>query len=81
MTGTRQRRGRSGVVKLATHAVALFPCSSGTETKANPGGPGASLEQEDGEDDTKADTEAGTDEHGGEAAIPLGQGVISMGRR
>ena len=78
MTATGQRQGHVGIVKVATHAVALFPSSSGTEAKADPGRPGAPLEQQDGEDDAEADAEAGADEHRGEAAIPLRQ-CVSMG--
>lgn len=62
---------------VSTHAVAFFPGPSGTETEANPCGPCASLEEEDGEDDTETDTESGADEHGREAAIPL-QSSVSM---
>ena len=54
-----------------THSVALFPSPSGTETEANPCGPGASLEEENGEDDAEGDAEAGSDEHRGKASVPL----------
>jgi hypothetical protein len=54
-----------------TNVVTLFPCSSGTESETNECGPCAALEQEDGEDDTKAEAEAGADHHRGETAVPL----------
>jgi hypothetical protein len=53
------------------YAVAFFPSAPGAEPEANPGGPCASLEEEDREDDTEPDTESGADEHGRKAAIPL----------
>jgi hypothetical protein len=36
-----------------TYVVALLPGSTGTETEANKGRPCATLEEEDGEDDTE----------------------------
>lgn len=56
---------------VSTYAITLFPRPAGTETEANQCGPRASLEEEDGEDDTEADTETGADEHRRKAAIPL----------
>jgi hypothetical protein len=47
----------------ATDAVAFLPRSSGAESKADPGGPRAALEEEYGEDDTEAHAEAGSNEH------------------
>ena len=60
-----------------TDVVALFPGSSSAKSETDPGGPCASLEEEDRKDNTEADAESGTDEHGGKAAIPLRR-LISM---
>lgn len=54
-----------------TDVVALLPCTSGTETKTNCRGPRAALEEENGEDDTEGQTKTRSDEHRGEAAVPL----------
>jgi hypothetical protein len=54
-----------------TDVITLFPCPSGTESEANECRPCAAFEEEDGEDDTEAETEAGADHHRGEAAVPL----------
>lgn len=54
-----------------TYAIAFFPGPTGAETETDPCGPRASLEEENGEDDAEGDAEAGADEHGGEAAVPL----------
>jgi hypothetical protein len=62
-------------VAVETHVVALLPCASSTESETDCRGPRAALEQEDGEDDTKGETEAGADQHRGEAAVPLGAAV------
>ncbi len=58
-------------LKWQTDVVALLPCTSGTKSKTNCCGPRAALEEENGEDDTEGQTETGTDEHRGEAAVPL----------
>ena len=54
-----------------TYVVALLPGSTGTETEANKGRPCATLEEEDGEDDTERGTEGGADEHGAQTVVPL----------
>lgn len=54
-----------------TDVITLFPCPTSTEAETNKGGPCAALEEEDGEDDAEAETEARADDHGGEAAVPL----------
>lgn len=56
---------------LLQAAVALLIRAAGTETDADKGGPRPPLEDEDGEDDTEAETEGGLDEEVGEAAVPL----------
>ena len=55
-----------------TYVVTLFPGSSGTEAETNEGGPCATLEEKNGEDDTERGTEGRADEHGAEAVVPLG---------
>ena len=57
--------------KRWTYVVALLPRSSGTEACAYKCGPSSSLEQEDGEDDTKGGAEGGSDEESAEAVVPL----------
>ena len=59
----------------SSHVVALFPCPSSTETETDKGGPCASLEEEDREDDAEGETQAGADQHRREAAVPLGAAV------
>ena len=59
-------------VAVETHVVALLPCTSSTESETDCRGPRAALEEEDREDDTKGETEAGADQHRREAAVPLG---------
>lgn len=54
-----------------TDIIAFFPSTSSPEPETNPGRPCASFEQKDGEDNAERYAEAGTDEHRGEAAIPL----------
>lgn len=54
-----------------TYVVALLPGSTGTETETNKGRPCATLEEEDGEDDTERGTEGRADEHGAQAVVPL----------
>lgn len=54
-----------------TDVIALFPRSSGPESETDESRPRAALEEEDGENDAEAETKAGADDHGGEAAIPL----------
>lgn len=51
--------------------VALLVRPSRTETDADKRGPRSSLEQDDGEDDAKSETEGRLDEEVGEAAVPL----------
>jgi hypothetical protein len=46
-----------------THVVTLFPRPSSTESETDECGPCASLEEEDGEDDTEGEAEAGANEH------------------
>ena len=55
----------------SSHVVALFPCPSGTESETDECGPCATLEEEDGEDDTERGTEGRADEHGAQAVVPL----------
>lgn len=64
--------GLDSLVRCYTDVVTLFPCSSGTEPESDKCRPCASLEEEDGEDDTKAEAKTGADEHRGKAAVPLG---------
>ena len=59
----------------STDVVALFPCTSGTESKTDSRGPCAALEEKDGEDDTEGQAKTGADEHGREAAVPLSVAV------
>ena len=54
-----------------TYVVALLPGSTGTETETNKCRPCATLEEEDGEDDTERGTEGRADEHGAQAVVPL----------
>jgi len=54
-----------------TYVVALLPGSTGTETETDKGRPCATLEEEDGEDDTERGTEGGADEHGAQTVVPL----------
>ena len=54
-----------------TYVVALLPGSTGTETETNKGRPCATLEEEDGEDDTERGTEGRADEHGAQTVVPL----------
>jgi hypothetical protein len=56
---------------IETDVVTLFPCSSGTESETNECRPCTTLEEENGEDDTKAEAETGADHHRGETAVPL----------
>lgn len=56
---------------VVTNVIALFPCSSSTKSETDESRPCAALEEEDGENDAEAETKAGADDHGGEAAIPL----------
>jgi len=56
---------------MQTHTITLFPSSSSTESKTNPCGPSPPSEQEYREYNAEGETERGSDEHGGEAAVPL----------
>lgn len=53
------------------YAVTLLPSSSSTETETDESGPCSSLEEKNGEDDTKGGTKSRADEEGAEAGIPL----------
>lgn len=53
------------------YVVALFPGAAGTEAQADESRPRTALEEENGEDDAEGEAKARTDEHGGEAAVPL----------
>jgi hypothetical protein len=63
-----------------TDVITLFPRSSGTESETDKCWPRASLEEEYGENDTETEAEAGADDHGREAAVPLtyGQYCVSQ---
>jgi hypothetical protein len=64
-------RKRRSLALTNEAGVALLVCAAGTEACADEGGPGATLEQEDGEDDAEGQAEGGADQEGGEAAVPL----------
>jgi hypothetical protein len=58
------RRGLQAVVALLVGAPRA-------EADADQGGPGAALEEQDGEDHAEAQAEGGLDDEVGEAAVPL----------
>lgn len=62
---------------ISTYAVAFFPSSSSTKSKACPDWPRSPLEQEDGENDAKGCTERASDEEGAEAVVPLAR-IVSV---
>lgn len=61
-----------------THVVALLHCSSSTKTQSDECWPRSTLEEEDGEDDAKAETETRFDQKRGNATIPLHVLVVSL---
>ena len=73
MTGGVLVAGDRASLTAETDVVALLPCTSGTEAKANGRRPCAALEEENREDDTEGQAETRADEHRGEAAVPLGE--------
>lgn len=60
-----------------THVITLLPSPSSTKTEADKRGPCASLKQQNREDDTEAEAQAGADDHGGKTAIPLQRNTVS----
>jgi len=51
--------------------ISFLPCPPRTKTQSHPRGPCSSLEQENGENDSKGETERGADEERGYGVIPL----------